>query len=304
MANVYDLIIIGTGPAGYTASIYASRYKINHIVIGQVSGGLMIESHRICNFPGLPDIKGIELMEKFKKHVGDLGENEINDEVIDVLKKGDNFEVVTRNNGSQFGKAVLIAIGTKHRKLNLPNEKDYIGKGVTYCAACDAPFFKDKVVAVVGGSDSANTAALYLADIATKVYQIYRRDKLRGDPTWIEQVMSNSKIEVLFNKNVKELGGKEKLEFVKLDDDSELKINGLFIEIGSVPNLAITKGLNIKTSEAGHIECDQGQKTSIEGVWAAGDVTSSSNSFKQIITACAEGAVAANDIFQYLSKKK
>jgi thioredoxin reductase (NADPH) len=298
----YDLAIIGTGPAGYTASIYASRFKIKHVLIGQVPGGLASEAHNVCNFPSEKKIKGPELMQEIREHASSFGVEEISDEVVDIEKKGNQFSVATRNNNIFNAETVLIAIGTQRRKLNVPDEEKYIGKGVSYCATCDAPFYKDKVVAVVGGSDAANTTSLYLSQIASEVIQIYRKDKLRGDPSWSQQVENNSKIKVIYNKNIKDLEGAEKLEFLLLDDGTKIKVDGLFVEIGSVPNTALIKNLKVETDKNGYIVVDQAQKTNVEGVWAAGDITTASNEFRQIITACAEGAIAAENIFSYLMK--
>lgn len=239
-----------------------------------------------------------------REHAKSFGVEEISDEVIDIEKKDKQFVVTTHNNNAFEAKTVLIAIGTQRRKLNVSEEEKYIGKGVTYCATCDAPFFKDKVVAIVGGSDAANTTSLYLAQIASEVIQIYRKDKLRGDPTWADQVTNNPKIKVIYNKDIKDLEGKEKLEFIILDDGTKIKVDGLFVEIGSVPNTALIKSLNVATDENSYIVVDQAQKTNVEGVWAAGDITTASNNLRQIITACAEGAIAAESIFGYLMKKQ
>jgi len=299
----YDLAIIGTGPAGYTASIYASRYKIKHVLIGQVPGGLATEAHKVCNFPTNKEIKGVDLMQKMRKHAISFSTEEFSEEVLEIEHDNSNFKITTRSEKVFTAKTILLAIGTKRRKLNVPDEEKYIGKGLTYCATCDGPFYKDKVVAVVGGSDAANTTSLYLSQIASEVIQIYRKDKLRGDPTWSHQVINNPKIKVIYNKNIKDLEGTEKLEFVILDDGTKIKVNGLFVEIGSVPNTTLIENLNIATDKNGYIIVDQAQKTNIEGAWAAGDITTGSNSFRQIITACSEGAIAAEDIFRYLIGK-
>jgi len=303
MNNIYDLIIIGTGPAGYTSSIYASRYKLKHLLIGKLSGGLATEAIKICNFPSEINISGLELMEKFKKTVKFQGENEIIDEVIDLSKDKNIFKVTTRNKNEYFSKTILLAIGTERSKLNIKDEEKFIGKGITYCTTCDGPLYKGKTVAVIGGCDAANTSSLYLSKIALKVYQIYRKDKLRGDQTWIERIKSKQNIEVIYNRTIEELKGRERLESITLDDRKEIMIDGLFIEIGSVPNTIFTSKLGIKTDTNGFIIVDQAQKTNIDNIWAAGDITTNSNGFRQIITACAEGAVAAESIFKTLMKK-
>ncbi len=190
----------------------------------------------------------------------------------------------------------------------MPDEDKFTGHGVSYCATCDAMFYRDKTVAVIGGSDSANTATLYLAEIAKKVYQIYRRDKLRGEILWIEQILKNPKIEVIYNTQVKSLKGSEKLEKIILDQPyqgkQELIIDGLFVEIGTFPQKVLIKELKLETDKKNYIKVNQEQKTNQKSIWAAGDITNSSNNFHQVITACSEGAIAAESIFKFLQEKK
>jgi len=306
--NKYPLIIIGAGPAGLTASIYVSRYKIDNLIIGEALGGLAFEAHKICNFPTEKEITGIDLVSKIQKHAESLGAPIVIDKVIGIDKVGDNeFKISTQSNKEFFAKTILLAIGTEYRKLNLPNEDKFLGKGVSYCATCDAMFYKDKTVAVIGGSDSANTASLYLSEIANKVYQIYRRSKLRGETAWIDQIMQNKKIEVIYNTKIIDLKGKEKLEKIILDKDykgkKELEVNGVFVEVGTVPQKVLIKELSLDIDESGYVKVGIDRKTSQPGIWAAGDITNGSNNFRQIITACAEGAIAAQNIFEYLQTK-
>ncbi|MEA3273137.1 MAG: FAD-dependent oxidoreductase [Patescibacteria group bacterium] len=306
--NNHSLIIIGAGAAALTASIYASRYKMEHIIIGSAPGGQVFEAHRVCNFPTEQDISGAKLVAKMQKHTESLGNRILVDEIIDIKKENNEFKITTQAKKIYFAKAVLLATGTEHRQLNLPDEDKFIGRGVSYCATCDALFYKDKVVAVVGGSDSANTASLYLAEIAKKVYQIYRKDKLRGETTWINQIEKNEKIEVIYETEVVGLMGENQLEKIKLSksykDQSEIETDGLFVEIGAVPQTALIKQLTLGTDEAGYVKVNADQTTSQEGVWAAGDITNGSNNFRQIITACSEGAIATENIFQFLQKDK
>jgi len=301
----FDLIIIGAGPAGLTASIYASRYGIKHLVIGSLIGGLASEAHRICNFPTYPEISGIDFSKKLQKHTESYGIKIIIDQVINVRESEELFIVKTRNNKIYKTKNLLLAMGTERRKLNIPGEKEFLGKGVSYCATCDGPFFKNKVVGVVGGNNAAATTALYLANIAKKVYIIYRRDKLRAERIWVEQVKKNKKIKVIYNTNVIGLEGKNALEFAILDKpyhgSKKLAIDGLFVEIGSVPASVITDSLDIDKDDYGYIKIDKNGRTNISGVWAAGDLTNGSD-LKQIITACAQGAIAVADIQKNLKK--
>ncbi len=301
-STLQDLIIIGFGPAGYTASIYASRYKINHIVIGKQFGGQAGEAHLIENYPGFKEISGFELTQRFREHAMAFGMKEVIDEVISIEKTNDGFEVKTLTGKHFIGKTVILAIGTQKRKLNVKGEDTFYGKGVTYCATCDGPFYKDKIVGVVGGGDAANTSSLYLADIAQEVHQFVRRDVLRGEPVWHERVLNNPKVKMHFKTQIVEIKGNEKLESVLLNTGEELKLDGLFIEIGSIPNTKIVEPLKPILDEYGYIKVDNAQKTSVDGLFAAGDITSNSNYFKQITTAVGEAAVAANSVLEWLQK--
>ena len=210
----YDLIIIGAGPAGLTASIYASRYKLSHLVIGALPGGRAGTAHKICNFPSEKEISGQELTSKMQDQVKALGGEILIDEVIEIKKKDDaqrhpevrrnrraegsrgSFVVITKTNKEFNSKTILLATGTKRRKLGLKNEEKYLGKGISYCATCDGFFYKDKIVAVVGKGNAALTTSLLLANIAKKVYLIFLEDKLHGEVVWIDQVLTNSKIKI------------------------------------------------------------------------------------------------------------
>lgn len=304
--SVVDLCIIGNGPAGMTAAIYAARYKIDQILVGDLPGGLMTSSHKICNFPSQIEISGMDLSQKMADQVNTLAVPQRLARVESIKQEEGVFLVALSNGEKIKAKTLLIATGTKHRHLDLLNEKNLAGKGVSYCATCDAMFYKDKVVAVIGGSDSANTAALYLAQVASKVYQIYRGDALRGETAWIDQVKANEKISLLYNTNVTELIGDSKLTAIKIDQafegKNELALDGVFVEVGSEPDLSLINQLSLDT-DRGYIVTKENQATSLAGVWAAGDITTSSDSFRQIITACSEGAIAAQSIFKYLQIK-
>jgi|AntAceMinimDraft_4_1070372.scaffolds.fasta_scaffold20726_1 thioredoxin reductase (NADPH) len=307
--NRYPLIIVGAGPAGLTASVYASRYRIDHLVIGEFFGGLVTEAHKICNFPSEKEISGIDLMAKMKEQTRSFGTVILPDKVVDIVKDGKEFKLTTQMNKEFFAEVILLANGTENRKLNLAGEKEFLGKGVSYCATCDAIFFKDKIVAVVGGSDSANTASLYLAEVAKKVYQIYRKDELRGEAAWVEKIKYNEKIELVYNTEVVGLAGDGKLEKIILDKpykgEQEIIVDGLFIEIGTIPQGDLVGKLpTIEMNDKHYIKVGQDQATSQAGIWAAGDITTGSNNFHQIITACSEGAVAVESIFKFLQNKK
>jgi thioredoxin reductase (NADPH) len=296
----YDLIIIGSGPAGYSASIYASRYKMNHIVVGEMPGGAGSYAHKVFNYPGYKEITGVELMMKMKEQALSYGVELFMDRVVSVKKEG-NFVVETKGMKSFESKAVLIATGTKRITLDIPSENKFKGKGISYCATCDGMLYKDKVVAVVGGANAANMSAVYLSDIAKKVYVIYRRESLRGEQMWIDEVMSKENIEVIFNANVVEFLGDDILKQIRLDkDDMVVDVDGVFVEIGSKPSLDFNPGVDL--CEQGYIKVDNHQKTSAEGIYAAGDITTNSASFHQVVTACSEGAVAAHSIYYWLKR--
>lgn len=305
----YELIIVGAGPAAYTASVYASRYKINHLLIGEALGGLMAEAHKICNYPSETEISGMELMQKMHNHAQALGAEIVMDKVIEIKQQGEGFWLKTQNSQQEFtARTILLTTGTQHRKLNLAGEDKLLGKGVSYCTTCDAMFYRNKMVAVIGGSNSAHTAALYLAEVADKVYQIYRGESLRGETAWIEQVQSNDKIEVIYQTRPVALIGEERLVAIKLDKpyqgQNELKVDGIFIEVGSEPDSSLAKQLSLALDESNYIKVGSDQATNVKGVWAAGDVTNASNNLRQIVTACAEAAIAAESIFKYLTAQK
>ncbi len=296
----YDLIIIGAGPAGLTAAVYAARYKLETLVVGKLLGGLAGEAYEICNFPSYGKILGFQLMKKMIEQVKELGVEIKFEEVLDINNKN-GFEIIT-NKEKYSAKKVILALGSERRRLQLENEKKFMGKGISYCATCDSGFYKDKIVGIVGGSDSAITAALLLAKYAKQVYVIYRKSCFtKAEPILVEQVKKENKIKPLFNSIITKLIGKEKLGEIEINNEKKLKIDGLFVEIGSVPNVELAKNLKLKIKED-YIVVDKEQRTNVSGILAAGDVTN--NSFKQIITACAEGAIAAKTIYEDLEGGK
>ena len=306
--TVYDIAIIGSGPAGLTASIYASRYKLSNIVFGKEIGGTITGAHKICNFPGLQDISGIDLGMRMYEHAKSLGGQYIAEGIKDIKKENSKFVLISETGKEYLSKTVIIATGTNRNKLNLPNEEYYLGKGLSYCCTCDGMFFKNKIVAVVGGSSAATMAACMLSDIAKKVYIIYRGAQLRGDKTWIEDAVNKKNVEVIYTTVVTALEGKDKLERIKLSkpyNDSEyLDVDGIFVEIGSEPSIDIPSKLGVELDEKGFIKVLANQSTNINGVWAAGDCTNSMDNFKQVVVACAQGAVASNSIYSYLATKE
>ncbi|OGI24951.1 MAG: hypothetical protein A3J76_03885 [Candidatus Moranbacteria bacterium RBG_13_45_13] len=304
--NIYDLIIIGAGPAGLTASIYASRYKIDHAVIAKEPGGQANEAHMIENWPGTFSISGLELGQKMKAHAEKLGAKVIMDSVSSVSKNEDAWNITTHTENFR-AKFLILALGMEYKKLQIPGEAEFKGKGVSYCPTCDAPFFKDKIVAVVGGGNSAASAVQLLAKYASKVFMIYRGDKLRADPSYEKSFASDEKIKIIYETNVKEIIGKKSVEKVKLDNphegSDELAAQGVFIEIGSEPGVELLKRLRLETDERGYVITKEDQSTNVPGVWAAGDATTGSNKLRQIVTAAAEGAIAASSVYKKLQMR-
>lgn len=306
MEKNYDLIIIGAGPAGLSASIYASRYGIKHIIIGQIIGGQVSETHKIDNYPGIEDMVGFEFARKWCDHAKKYGTKIIPNLVYGIKKEGNLFNIKLDNQEKYQSKTVLLATGTKRRRLNAAGEEKFLGKGVSYCATCDGFFYKNKIVAVIGGSDSACSGSIYLGELCKKVYLIYRRNELRAEPFWMKQVKNNPKVEIIYNANVLEFVGDEKIRKIKLDkkynNSDEILMDGVFIEIGSDPNISYAENLGIEIDKSGYVKIKSDCSTSVSGVWSAGDITDGSDKFRQVITAAAEGAIAVRSIFNYLKK--
>lgn len=298
--KVYDLIILGLGPAGLGCAIYAARFDLDILVIGTEYGGLITTTHIVENYPGITSVSGPELMEMFRDHINSLDIPYITDEINEIQREKDIF--VLKSFFQSFkAKTVLFATGSERRKLNIPGEQKYSGNGVSYCATCDGPFFKDKKVAVIGGSDSAAKEALFLAKHAVNVYIIYRRDEIRAEPINKQRVLDTENIELIYNTNIVEIKGDDNVNSVIFDSGEEFKVDGVFIEIGSIPNSDIAEKIGVKTNEKHEIIINRKSETNIPGVYAAGDVADAP--FKQAITGTAEGVVAAYAAFDYLKKK-
>lgn len=302
---VYDLIILGAGPAGLAASIYASYHKLNHLVIGDIVGGTATEAAKIKNWPGSEEISGAKLMQKFQRHAESLGGKIIQARIVGLEKKDDFFEVKTDGELYQ-SKSLIVALGTRRKKMNIPGEDKLLGRGVSYCATCDSIFFKNKIVAVVGGGNSAAMAALLLAEHAGKVFLVYRGVELKCQPATADQVKADSKITIIYSTNVLEVTGDKKVESIILDKDYQgskiLKVDGIFVEIGTMPSSGLLNKIGVELNELGYVKVDQWGKTNIDGVYAAGDIISNTPGFNQIITASADGATAVNAVYKYLKE--
>ncbi len=297
--KIYDMIILGGGPTALGCAIYAARFAMDILVIGKTFGGLIASTHIVENYPGITSVSGPELMEMFRDHINSLNIHYISDEVR-TIEKEKNYFVLKSFFMSFKASCVCVATGSERRKLGIPGEMEFLGKGVSYCATCDGTFFKNKIVAVIGGSDSAAKEALFLAEHAKKVYIIYRRGEIRAEPINKKRVYENDKIEIINNTNITEIRGNIKVNSVIFDNGSVFEVDGVFIEIGSVPNSSIVNEIGVNLNEKGEIIINRKSETNIPGIYAAGDVADAP--FKQAITGVSEGVIAAYSAFDYLKK--
>jgi len=296
---MYDLIIIGGGITAFAAAIYAGRFHMKTLVLGESFGGTIILTDSVENYPGFKNIPGQELFDKVKEHALEYDVETKEDKASRIEKKEDHFLV--RNASSEYeAKNVLLATGTEWRKLGVPGEQRLTGNGVHYCALCDGYIYNDKTVAVIGGSDSAAKEALLLTEYAKKVYIIYRKEKIRAEPINVKRVEENPKIEVITNANVLEIKGDDVVTSVMLDKEcygsKELALDGLFIDIGHIPMIQLVEGLGVELNEKNEVKVDRDGRTNVEGIYAAGDVTD--HAFKQAITGVAQGVSTVNAIYQ------
>ncbi len=301
LEKVYDLIVLGGGPTAIGCAIYAARFAMKVLIIGKTFGGLIATTHLVENYPGITSTSGQGLMEMFKDHMDSLTIPYISDEIRSIEKVDDYFIL---HSFFQHFKAytVCIATGSERRKLGIPGEEEFTGRGVSYCATCDGPFYKDKTVCVIGGSDSAAKEALFLAQNAKKVYIIYRGQEIRAEPINKKRVQENEKIEVIYNTNIIEIKGDANVKSVMFDSGKEFNIDGVFIEIGSLPNSDLAKRIGVETNKIGEIKINRKSETNVPGIFAAGDVADAP--FKQAITGVSEGVIAAYSAFDYLKHTK
>jgi thioredoxin reductase (NADPH) len=305
--ETFDAVIIGAGPAGLSASIYASRYGIKHLVIGEVTGGLTTQTFEIGNWLGTENITGQEFADKSAAHVRSYGAEIRGAIVMSIEKQTEGGFLLTLADGKTLAtKIVLAATGTHHRYLNVSGEKELAGKGVSYCPTCDGFFFKNKVVTIVGGGDSAAEAGAYLSDICLKVYIVVRGSEMRAEKFWQNLLQKKNNVEMIFETNITEIKGETRIDALVLDKEYQgtnlLKTDGLFVEIGLTPNTGFLGDMGVELDEQGYVKVSPNQSTNIQGIFAAGDATTASNHFRQIVTAASEGAIAANSILQYLQK--
>lgn len=297
---IYDVIIVGLGPGGYGAAIYAHRSGLKVLVLeGKMPGGLLNYTNVVNNYPGFINITGPDLSMKMFEHFSSFEIDYKNEDVTEI-KNGDIKKVIT-NNGEYEGKNIIIATGRSRRSLGLPLEEELRGKGISYCAMCDGHFYKDKDVLVVGAGDSSLEEALYLANITKKVTIVVRGTKLSGKQDLVENIEKKDNIEVKFGCNVVELLSKDGvLSGVKLDNGEEIMASGLFVYIGFDPILPFKSDADIKRDN-GYILVNNNCETSVDGIYAVGDIIK--KDLYQIISAVSEGAIAATDIARKLTKK-
>lgn len=309
---MYELIIIGLGPCGLTASLYASCFKLKHAIIGKILGGQMSLAPDIINYPGFEQITGKELTDKMVSQIKNKGAEILETSVLKVEKKENGFLVFTEDGKTLETKSLILATGTERRKLNIKGETEYTGKGINYSITSDQSIYQNKIVAVIGGANSAVCSAIQLATVATKTYIIYRGQELRCDPIRLEQIKQNPKIEVLYNTQIAEaIGDGQKLTGVKIkvteqgqEVIKDLPLEEVFIEIGGVPGTSLLIPLGIDLDENGFIKANEELSTNIPGIFAAGDVISSKTSIEQISSAVGLGARAATSAFTFLKGQK
>ena len=323
MAQIYDMIIIGSGPAGLSAAIYAARAKLDAIVIEQnyVSGGQVINTYEVDNYPGLPGMNGFDMGNTFREHAGKMGAVFSQEKVESIQIESDQVKqtedaqlqaaesrqsgslkkVVTDKNEYET-KTIVIATGARHSKLGIPGEEKLSGMGVSYCATCDGAFFKDKTVAVVGGGDVAVEDAIFLSRLCKKVYVIHRRDELRAAKALQEKLFAQENVEMVWDSIATEIHGETQVtaitvENVKDKSQKELVVDGVFIAVGIIPNSELFKGL-VDTDERGYLTAGEDCRTNVEGVFATGDVRT--KQLRQIVTAVSDGANSITTAQEYL----
>ena len=313
MTEEYDFVIIGAGGTGLAAAMYGARLGLKSLCLGHAYsselpiGGIITTTNVVENYPGFIRLTGTEIANEIRDHAKSYELVTIKEEEAKEIKKQKDYFVTKTEKGEYKSKTILFATGTKWRKLEVPGAKEFENKGVAYCALCDAPLFKNKVVCVVGGADSSAKDALVLSEHAKKVYIIYRGGQIHPEPINMERVKKNKKLEIINNTNVTEVKGKDFVEKVLLDKayngKKELELQGVFVAIGHLPLSNLAKSLGVKINKKGEIMIDhKTSETNIGGVYAAGDV--SDKPFKQLITGVAEGCTASYSAFEYITKNR
>jgi len=297
-----DTVIIGAGPAGMAAGIYAARAELSHLVLesGLMSGGQIVNTSEVDNYPGLKGIGGFELAMKFREHCDGCGVQFKDGKVIKVEKEAESFSIVLEEGETISAKTVLFATGAKHRKLDIPGEAEFAGSGVSYCATCDGAFFRGKEVAVIGGGDVAIEDALFLSRICKKVYLVHRRDEFRAAKTLVNRLRACENVEFVLNATPARIVGNGQVECLVVntkEGERKLSVSGVFVAVGMLPNTELLKGL-ASLDEAGYVLAGEDCKTDVPGVFAAGDLRT--KPLRQVVTAALDGAVAIREIEAFL----
>jgi thioredoxin-disulfide reductase len=303
---MYDLIIIGSGPAGMTAGIYAVRREMKTLIIGREVGGQMVWASEIENYPGFSKIASFELIDKIKKQTTDLGVEIKEDEIKEIKMTAEGNFLLYTSRETFEAKSVIMAIGLSPRRLVVPGEIEFNGKGVSYCANCDGPLYRNKTVAIIGGGNSALDAAEMMSKIASKVFLIHRSENFKGFDTLLDEVKTRPNIEILLDSEVKSIEGNGKVERIKvkntkIETEKEIKIDGVFVEVGRIASTDLV-GEFVERDEKHQIITSIKGETNTPGLFAAGDVTNCE--FKQITVAMGQATVAALSAYQYLQLKK
>lgn len=304
--EIYDVVIIGAGPAGLTAAIYTSRRAMKTLVISKDIGGQLSLTDDVENYPGFESIEGLSLSQKFQEQAAKTGSEFLFEEVTGLVKAEGGFLLTTMSDKNIKAKTVILAFGLTPRALDVPGEKELTGKGITYCATCDGPLYRGKTVVVVGGGNSALDAAEYLSKIAKRVYLLHRRGEFRGEQVLIDKVKATDNIEIIYNANTKEVKGQNKVEALVYTttegQENEIEVEGVFIEIGHMAKTSWLSDIGVELTDRKEIKISVDNETNIKGIFAAGDITEIT--YKQAVISAGEGCKAALQAYRYLQGNK
>ncbi len=303
---MFDVVIIGSGPAGLTAAIYGRRAGLSVLVLEKapMSGGQLINTYEVDNYPGLQGMSGFDMGMKFREHAESMEAEFAEGEVLEIRLHGETKEVVTKNHVYE-ARAIIIAAGATHSRLDVPGEEELRGRGVSYCATCDGAFFRDKITPVAGGGDVAVEDAIFLSRFCKKVYLIHRRDQLRAAEMLQQKLFALSNVEILWDSTVEKISGLEQVEHISIrnkqtGEESELKVDGVFIAVGIRPQSESYTSL-VEMDEMGYLVAGEDCRTNVEGIFAAGDIRT--KDLRQVVTAVADGANAVNSVQKYFLSK-
>jgi thioredoxin reductase (NADPH) len=307
----YDVIVVGAGPAGLSAALYSARYRLKTLLIGETIGGQLANAGIVDDYPGLIEVEASELVQRFVKHVSKHGVPIVRDRVENIKREVDFFKIYTRGGRTYRSRAVIIAVGLERKKLGVPGEAEFAGRGVSYCTVCDVPIFKGRRIVIVGGGNAGVTGAIHAVGYASKIYLVTRGDKLRAFPVYVETLNKyRDKVEIILNSTVVEIGGDKEVKYaviknLRTGETRKVEVEGVFIEIGNQPPTDFFKKIGLEVDEKGLIDVKPGGYTNIEGIFAAGDCAGGKNKYyyQQVITSAAEGAIAADAAFKWIIQK-